>query len=278
MKPDSSITYSPSLSVGPQVRGRRAHVLSLSSDLILPVACVLLVWEVLSRGQVLNTALLPPPSNLATAGWAMIESGVLLQNAAGSIGRVLAGLAIASVLGVGGGLMVGTFSLLGRSVESLLELIRPIPPIAWIPLAILWFGLGNGSAVFIVTMGAFFPIFVNTLTGIRSVKQAHVDAARSLGANTRLLVTGILVPSALPHMMTGMRIGVGMAWMSVIAAEMIGSREGLGYAIQLNRTMLETEAVMVNMIVIGIVGWVMNGVVVRLDRRFTRWNTGLHGG
>jgi ABC-type nitrate/sulfonate/bicarbonate transport system permease component len=168
--------------------------------------------------------------------------------------------------------VLGVFPGAGRRLMPLLDVLRPIPPIAWIPIAILWFGLGNTSAVFIVTVGAFFPLFLNTYGGIVAVSQAQVNAARCLGAGPRLIITDILFPAALPQLMTGLHVGVGIAWTSVIAAEMVGARAGLGYAIQLNRTMLETEAVMVNMVTIGVIGWMMNRLVSRLERRLTRWN------
>jgi NitT/TauT family transport system permease protein/sulfonate transport system permease protein len=232
----------------------------------------MLVWESLALLGIVNANILPRPSVLALTALKLARSGVLFANAAGSLARVLAGFILATLLGVGGGLVLGAFLVVGRRVVPLLDMLRPIPPIAWIPIAIMWFGLGNHSAVFIVAVGAFFPIFLNTYSGIRSISQAHLNAALCLGAGARLIMTDILLPAALPRILTGLRVGVGIAWTSVIAAEMVGTREGLGYAIQLNRTMLEMESVVVNMIVIGLIGWVMNKGVGQLERWLTRWN------
>jgi ABC-type nitrate/sulfonate/bicarbonate transport system, permease component len=192
----------------------------------------------------------------------------------GSVSRVGVGFSIAVILGVSQGVVLGTLPYLGQRLTPLLEVLRPIPPIAWIPIAIIWFGLGNPSAVFIVALGAFFPIFIHTYSGIRAVSQSQVNAARCLGASPGLIMTDILLPAALPQLLTGLRVGVGIAWTSVIAAEMVGTRTGLGYAIQLNRTLLETEAVVVNMVVIGVIGWAMNAVVGRFELWLTRWNQG----
>ena len=240
--------------------------------IVWPLVLIVIVWESLVQLNVLNRDILPPPSALAFTILELIRSGVLFINMMGSLIRVLIGFGIAVLLGINSGLVLGTFPRVGQRIVPLFDLIRPIPPIAWIPIAILWFGLGNQSAIFIVVIGAFFPIFLNTYNGVRLVNQNYINMARCLGANTRLIMSDILFPAALPQIITGLRVGIGMAWMSVIAAEMIGAREGLGYAIQLNRTMLETEAVLVNMIVIGLMGWAMNYFIIYLEQWATCWN------
>lgn len=237
-----------------------------------PILSALVAWEILARMGVIRTAILPPPTTILLTGATLIRSGILLSSAAASLTRVAAGFAIAVCLGCSGGVLIGFFPTVSQRIAPLLDLLRPIPPIAWIPLAILWFGLGAPSAVFIVTVGAFFPICLSTYRGIQSISQGHINAARCLGAGTGLIITDVLIPAAMPQILIGLRVGMGIAWTSVIAAEMVGVHNGLGYAIQLNRTMLETEAVMVNMIVIGIIGWSMNEGVGWLERRITHWN------
>lgn len=242
-------------------------------NLAIPILLLLGGWQALAELGIINANLLPPPTRVAAEFWQQIRTGVLIENCLGSLGRILAGFAIASLVGVVLGVMLGMHRGPG-SLSLLIDLLRPIPPIAWIPIAILWFGLGNRSAIFIVSVGAFFPIFVNTYAGIRSVNQAHINAARCLGARQWLMITEILIPAASPTILTGLRIGAGIAWTSVIAAEMVGTHEGLGYAIQLNRTMLQTEAVIVGMLTIGIIGWGMNVVLAGIERYLTRWNKG----
>jgi ABC-type nitrate/sulfonate/bicarbonate transport system permease component len=146
------------------------------------------------------------------------------------------------------------------------EFLRPIPPIAWIPVAILWFGLGSFSASFVVFVGAFFPMNLAVCRGIASVTPLHLQAARCLGAGRRLLLTDIVFPAALPQLMTGIRISTGIAWSSVIAAEMIGVRDGLGYSLQLSRTVLDVESVFVNVAAIGLIGWLTSTGLARLER------------
>src|SRR5262249_48206530 len=135
-------------------------------------------------------------------------------------------------------------------MELLIELVRPLPPVSWIPLAILWFGLGNAPAYFIVFLGAFFPVFVNVCAGLESVDPHLVLMARAFGATRRKIFWAVQLPSMVPYIFAGMRAGLGVAWMSVITAEMIGAQSGLGYRIQLSRVTLQIENVIIGMILI----------------------------
>lgn len=236
------------------------------------LTALLIVWQLLASQGYLSNAVLPPPLKIAEVAFSLAASGVLFENSLGSIHRVFVGFSLAAIAGIAFGVSSLLFSQAGRFFTPFVDLLRPIPPIAWIPLAILWFGLGDQSAVFIVFIGAFFPIALNSAAGIGNVSKVHIDAARCLGAKRRLIVTDVLLPAAAPQVLVGLRLGLANAWTSVIAAEMVGARNGLGYAIQLNRTMLEMEAVMVNMAVIGLIGWTMNWGVRQLERELTRWN------
>jgi ABC-type nitrate/sulfonate/bicarbonate transport system permease component len=152
-----------------------------------------------------------------------------------------------------------------------IEFLRPIPPIAWIPLAIFWFGIGNLSAGFIVFLGAFFPVFVNSHVGIRSVERVHIEAALTLGASRKLLITDVLIPAAIPHLLAGIRIGLGFGWMAVVAAELIAANSGLGYDIGLNRNLLRTDRILAGMATIGFIGYGMNLGMERLGRLLLPW-------
>jgi ABC-type nitrate/sulfonate/bicarbonate transport system permease component len=145
-------------------------------------------------------------------------------------------------------------------------LIRPISVIAWIPIAILWFGLGDRPAWFLISLGAFFPIFTNTYDGARSLAEVHIRVARCFGAPRWLFVRQVLIPATLPHIMTGLRVGLGTGWTCVIAAELISATSGLGYMIQLARTTIETEKVLAGMVVIGVIGFAMNGLMILVER------------
>jgi len=232
---------------------------------------LLFLWQIAANFKIINVNFLPPPSSLVKEFYYLAKSGYLSSNLLGSLYRVTLGFTIAVCLGVILGTLLGYFSKIGNVIVPVLDILRSIPPIAWIPLAILWFGLGNSSSIFIITLGAFFPIFVNTFSGVRSVSRFHLDTGRCFGANQALIISDIILPSAMTQLLTGIRIGIGTAWTSVIASEMVGTRNGLGYAIQLNRIMLDTDAVIVNMILIGVIGWLMNTIILHIEKRISFW-------
>ncbi len=232
------------------------------------------LWQAAGAFGWLNPYLLPPPTEVLKAFREVSADGVLLFHIAASLKRVLAGLALASVTAIPLGIIAGARPAVRAYFLPLTELLRPIPPIAWIPLAILWFGIrGDGASDFITFIAAFFPLFLHTLSGVRHVEEIHLNAARTLGAGRRMLVLDVAIPSALPYIVTGFRVSLGFAWMSVIAAELIASTSGLGYMIEMNRSMTNTGNVICGMITIGALGYVMNEGIVRLERRFS-WKPG----
>lgn len=231
-----------------------------------------MIWQILIHLKLVNDYILPPPVNIFKALIRLAKSGELFTNLLDSIKRVLVGFLIASFLGVGSGIISGYFRKVSDALTPIFEFLRPIPPIAWIPIAILWFGLGDKPAYFIVFVGAFFPIFINSYWGIRETRITHLNVARNFGANRFIILTDVLLPDSLPRILHGLRIGLGLGWTSVIAAELVGAQSGLGYMIQLNRIMLKTENIIAGMISIGIAGLVMNYLMLMLERRLTSWN------
>jgi len=157
------------------------------------------------------------------------------------------------------------------TLTPILEFLRPIPPIAWIPISIILFGIGDPSAYFVIFVGAFFPILTNTARGVSEVSPVHLDAAKSLGASRFRCFGHVLLPSALPNIFTGLRIGLGFAWMCVIAAEMIAAQSGIGYEIQLNRQLLELDKVVAGMVTIGVVGLVSSSMMAQLEWLSLPW-------
>ena len=187
---------------------------------------------------------------------------------------MLTGLVLAFLAAVPLGVLAASRAGVRAYLNPVLELLRPVPPIAWIPLAILWFGIkGNGASAFITFIAAFFPLFLHTFSGVRHIEQIHLNAARALGAGRRMLLLDVALPSALPYIVTGLRVSLGFAWMSVIAAELVSSSSGLGYMIEMNRSMLNIPAVICGMITIGAAGYLMNEAIVRVERRFS-WKPG----
>ncbi len=245
--------------------------LSKIIKVIFPIFLFLLGWQVLAVSGILNPQFLPSPLAVAREFFELLTGYGLLNDILASIQRVFVGFLIASFLGIVLGIWAGTSRFFSFLITPILEVIRPIPPIAWIPLAILWFGLGNAPAYFLVALGAFFPIFTNTYFGVSSIDETYRRAAYSLGAGKMRFISDVLFPFSLPHIFAGLKIGLGVGWMVVITAELVGAQSGLGYMIQLNRILLETPRVIVGMVVIGILGFLMNRLMIALERKLIPW-------
>jgi ABC-type nitrate/sulfonate/bicarbonate transport system permease component len=235
------------------------------------LVCLVAVWAVLSTCGLVFPVALPPPDAVASRAAEMALSGELLVDALGSASRVVAGFSVASLLAVALALLAQFIVPLRPALETFIELMRPIPPIAWTPLAILWLGIGNAAAVLVVALGAFFPVFVAALAALSEAWCEHGLTARGLGAGRLQIVTEVMAPAAAARILTGMRIGLGVSWTTVIAAELVGAQSGLGYLIQSKRLLLDTEAIITGMIVIGVMGVVLNFSFLRLMRFFIPW-------
>ena len=246
-------------------------ILRHTMQAIIPIVFLIFVWQITASLEFINTQLLPSPLNVANAFIDLFGTGSLISDIFASLQRVLIGFLFASVLGIGLGLLLGSNQKITPFFIPIIELLRPIPPIAWIPLAILWFGLGDAPAYFLVFLGAFFPIFTNTLFGVMAVEEIHKRVALSLGSNKKRFLTDILIPSSLPHIFAGLKIGLGVGWIVVITAELVGAQSGLGYMIQFNRLLLETPKIIVGMITIGAVGYLLNIAMTRLERKLIPW-------
>ena len=260
--------------VSPLSRALRS-VLALAYRLSLVFALVAL-WEVASRAGWVGSTSFPAPSLIGRVVADQVASGSLLADIWASLSRVLAGVLIASLLGITLGVALATWERLACLVSPVIELIRPISVIAWIPVAIIWFGLGDRASWVLIALGAFFPVFTNTYSGVKLIPRVYVQAARTLGLGRRLLFTQVLLPGALPAVLSGIRIGLGVGWMCVIAAEMISASSGLGYMIQTARILIETERVFAGMAVIGVIGFAMNWAMQRLGQWLTPWLSGAH--
>jgi ABC-type nitrate/sulfonate/bicarbonate transport system permease component len=238
---------------------------------LVGAAAILLAWEACAGLDIINPFLLPPPSRLLSTFGEMIGNGLLLTHAAASLERVLVGFLIAAVVGMAAGVALGWWNTASELLQPIIEALRPIPPIAWTPLAILWFGIGNAPSYFLVFVGAVFPVFVNTFAAVRGLDRTQVNAALCLGAGSRLLLTDVVIPASLPIIFPGLRIALGVGWMCVVAAELIAAQSGLGYLIQQSRLLLQTQNVLAGMIAIGIIGFAMNAGMLWLERRLIPW-------
>jgi NitT/TauT family transport system permease protein len=216
-----------------------------------------------------------PYDPAASSYLAWFFSGELVHDAAASLFRVLTGFVIGAGLALPFGLVMGVSRTAYALVNPLLQVLRPIPPIAYIPLAILWFGLGNPPAFFLISLGAFFPVVMNTISGVRTVDAIYVRAARNLGASGATLFWRVILPAATPHIMTGIRVGFGVAFIVVIVAEMIAVNNGLGYRILEAREFFWSDKIIAGMISIGLLGLAIDTALHRLSDHLLRWHRGI---
>jgi sulfonate transport system permease protein len=238
---------------------------------------VLAVWQYFSAIGVLKPMLLPSPLKIGNTLLSLTLSGELFRHLGISFLRVLEGFAIAALVGLPLGIAIGLSRLVDRLTDLLLQLMKPIPPIAWIPLSILWFGIGEGGKVFIIFLGGIFPILINTVDGIRQTDQRFVELARVLEVTRGRFILKVVLPGALPAIMTGLRVGLMVSWICVVAAELIAATSGLGYLIMDGRQLMQTDQVLVGMLTIGAMGKLLDVVLRAAENRLITWKTTFQG-
>jgi NitT/TauT family transport system permease protein len=251
----------------------------LALALIVP-ACLFALWQVATtQGW---TRLIPTPAqtaeymvDFAIGGiWDDAFSATLHIHLLASMQRVYGGFALAALVAVPLGILIGRSVLVRQMLDPFLQLMRPIPVTAWLPLSMILFGLGARSAFFLVFLGAFYPILLNTIFGVKNVEPRLFEAAAMLGCRGPAQFFKVVLPAALPSIFTGLRLGLGLAWFVIVVGEMTGVPQGLGAVIMDGRTLSRTELVICGMIVIGIAGYISDRVVVAIMNRLLRWSPG----
>lgn len=215
--------------------------------------------------------LMPPPTMVLAAAWELILSGDLFKHFWVSLQREAIAFVYATTA-IPIGILMGWSRTAQNLLEPVFEMLRPIPPIAWIPLAILWFGISDLQNQFIIFLGIFFPLLINTIAGVKNVEPNVIRAARCLGATEFNVLVKVVFPAALPQIVTGIRVGLGVGWMALVAAELVGATSGLGWLISDARTVLRTDIILVGMISIGIAGLVIDQGVRWVARRLLPWS------
>jgi NitT/TauT family transport system permease protein len=253
-----------------------------ASYLLVPVG-LLAVWHVLAI--VFSKSLgpfFPSPGAVAAAwfDWAtgatgvtVIYSGQLIVAIVASVRRIAIAFGIAVLLGIPLGILVGWLPSLRRIADPTLQLIRPIPVTAWVPISMLWFGIGDVAAIYLIVLAAFFPVYLNTLQGVRYVDPVVIRAGRMLGARGARLLTHVVLPAALPSIFAGLRISVGFSWMAVVASELVAVKSGLGYVMFEAYGFLRADIVLAAMITIGMLGFLSDRIMVSLEKRALRWTS-----
>ncbi len=250
--------------------------------LVVPLA-LLLGWHLAVKAGM--TRLIPSPADVAeymvdfaVGGiWDDAFSATLHIHLFASMTRVYGGFALAALVAVPLGLLIGRNEKVRALLDPFLQLMRPIPVTAWLPLSMILFGLGPRSAFFLVFLGAFYPILLNTVFGVRSVEKRLFEAASMLGCSGTAQFFRVVLPASLPSIFTGLRLGLGLAWFVIVVGEMTGVPQGLGAVIMDGRTLSRTELVICGMIVIGIAGFISDRIIVAIMNRLLRWSPSHHG-
>jgi len=233
---------------------------------------ILATWQLASNQGWLSTRILPEPLAVLRAAWTLATSGELWKHTQVSALRALSGLVVGGGLGLLAGLLTGLFRPLEILLDSTLQMVRNIPPLAMIPLVILWFGIEEGAKLFLVASGVFFPIYINTYHGIRSVDAGLVEMARSYGLRGWLLYRDVILPGALPSILVGLRYALGLMWVILIVAETISAQSGIGYMTMNAREFLQTDIVLVGILLYALLGKLADLAAKGLERRWLRWH------
>ncbi|MER9214007.1 ABC transporter permease subunit [Mesorhizobium sp. M0663] len=255
-------------------RPRRSRV-SARVVSAITILVVLAAWTVSARLQLVSPVFLPSPVAVWNKFVVVARDGfvdaTLLQHIAASLWRVFAALIAAVFVGVPIGLAIG-ISTIGRGIfDPLLEFLRPIPPLAYLPLIIIWFGIGEPSKILVIGIAMLAPVALSTASGIRGVSQERINAARSLGATQRQVIRHVILPSALPSILTGLRIALGAGWSTLVAAELVAATRGLGFMIQSAAQFLVTDVVVMGILVIAAIAFVLEFIIRRIERVLVPW-------
>lgn len=255
---------------------------SLSTRVIsaLTLVALLAIWWAVTAFGLIEPLFLPPPSAVLQKGWLLATTGymesTLWQHLGASLGRIGLGLLIAVLTAIPVGIAIGRNRIAQGILDPLIEFYRPIPPLAYLPLIVIWCGIGELSKVLLIYLAIFAPIAIATATGVRTVDPAKLRAAQSLGATRAQLIRHVILPSALPDILTGVRIGLGVGWSTLVAAELIAATSGLGFMVQSAAQFLVTDVVILGILVIAVIAFALEMSLRALQRRLVPWHGQSH--
>ncbi len=235
--------------------------------LILPIIFIIIWYLVCDLFHLVPSFMFPGPAEVLNSLSNLIVSGKLFKDIFDTLYKVLFGMLLASVVGITLGIILGWSKRLETLCKLVISILRPIPPIAWIPFSILWFGIGVGPAVFIIFMGCVFPILISTIDGVHRTDPVLIEAAQSFGASNSQMLTEVIVPSSVPYIVSGLKVAIGVALMCTISGEMIGSSSGIGYMILTSTSLFDTGSTVVGMLVIGVIGIIFDYIFTKIQER-----------
>ena len=247
---------------------------------LLTLVALLIIWWAVTATGVIEPLFLPPPCAVLQKGWLLATTGymdsTLWQHLSASLSRIGLGLGFAVLTAVPVGIAIGSNRIARGILDPLIEFYRPIPPLAYLPLIVIWCGIGELSKVLLIYLAIFAPIAIATATGVRTVDPAKLRAAQSLGATRAQLIRHVILPSALPDILTGVRIGLGVGWSTLVAAELIAATSGLGFMVQSAAQFLVTDVVVLGILVIALIAFAMEMGLRALQRKLVPWHGQTH--
>jgi taurine transport system permease protein len=260
--------------------GLRGSLSSVNGISTLTIAVLLLVWWSTTTAGLIAPLFLPSPQAVLGKFWLVSTTGfmdsTLWQHLAASLGRVVCALLVAVVLAIPTGIAIGLSRIAQGMLDPLIELYRPVPPLAYLPLIVIWFGIGELSKVLLIFLAIFAPIAIATAGGVRQVSQNRLRAAQSLGATRWQLLRFVVLPSAVPDILTGIRIGLGTGWSTLVAAELVAATSGLGFMVQSAAQFLVTDVVILGIAVIALIAFALELSLRALSRRLAPWRELCH--
>lgn len=267
-------------------RGGRSIQVAASRDLgartflvlswVVPVV-LLLVWEAMARFGFIQPHVLPAPSKVALTAWKLTVSGSLLGDLGVSLIRAAVGFAIGGGIGFTLGILVGFSRTAEAVIDRSVQMVRAIPFLALLPLVIVWFGVGESQKIFLVALGVGFPIYINTVLGIRQVDPKLLELGRVQGLGTRELIRRIILPGAMPSILTGVRFALATAWLALVVAETIGSQSGLGFLAMDAREFLRTDVIVLTILIYAVIGVLADSLARLLEKRLLQWHPNFGG-
>ncbi|MES2533117.1 MAG: ABC transporter permease subunit [Pseudomonadota bacterium] len=238
---------------------------------LLPLV-ILGIWQYFSETGRLPAGILPAPSDVLRAAYQAAQRGELQRDILVSLRRVAIGFFTGATTGLLLGFLVGLSSLAHGLLDRSLQMVRTIPHLALVPLMILWFGIGEEPRVLLVALGSLFPVYINTMSGIRNVDPKLIELGRSYGLSAPALIVSVVLPGALAPILTGVRYALGVAWLTLVVGETIASRDGIGYMVQNARELLRTDVILLAIVLYAIAGWLADAITRRIEARLLRWH------
>ena len=270
------------ITLRPNVRGEPASWVPPAAwlrplrRLLVPVA-LLLLWQVVVERGVFSRGQLPAPLDVVAAGRELAANGLLVPNVLASVRRVLWGFALGGVIALALGLIVGVSRAAEEVLAPTLQALRAVPSLAWVPLLLLWLGIYEGPKVTLVAIGAFFPIYTNLVAGIRQIDRKLVEVGRAYGLRGWSLAWEVMLPASLPSLLTGMRLGLAQGWLFLVAAELIGASEGLGFLLIDSQNTGRADIIVLTIVLLALLGKISDALLQALERRLLRWTDTFRG-